>query len=217
MPPIGLGDHCHHWCPRLEQCVHLRVLRSTQPSTAGGAKGHQRGVGQFQLTGHGAGEELGVLGHRPWPATLDETDTKRVHQPGDGELVGHRVGNPLALGTVAQRGVVEVEVVTERGAGWAGAGHRRGSKRGAGNKKDPSRVREVCASGDEACYPTRSAIMITLWCATSAVSHTSRPSGTRTPLPGFACCLAEASVIAVLVIVEREPRQRKAHCALSIR
>ena len=42
-----------------------------------------------------------------------------VEQPGDGELVGDGVADPLALRTVAQSGVVDLEVVAEGGAGRA--------------------------------------------------------------------------------------------------
>ena len=94
---------------------------------------------QIQFARYGPVEELRVLGQRARPAAFDEAHTQRVQQPGNGELVGHRVRNPLSLGAVAQRGVVEVELVTEGGAGGTGAGHRRSSKSVLANKKDPPR------------------------------------------------------------------------------
>src|SRR5699024_12865034 len=54
-------------------------------------------------------EDLGVAGHHTGPAALDVGDPEIVQVAGDGELVGHREGEPLLLGAVAQRGVVEVE------------------------------------------------------------------------------------------------------------
>ncbi len=102
-------------------------LRGGGPGLAGGAERDERGVPQLQLPRRGAGEELGVLGHGPGPATLDVADPQRVEVAGDGELVGHRVADPLPLGTVAQRRVVDVEGVAEGGAGRDGAGGHQGS------------------------------------------------------------------------------------------
>jgi len=43
---------------------------------------------------------------------LDEADPEGVQMRGDGELVRDRVGDSLALRTVAQARVVDVETVT---------------------------------------------------------------------------------------------------------
>ena len=48
------------------------------------------------------------LGMAPGPAALDEADAQLVEQAGHRELVDHRVGDALALGTVAQRGVEDL-------------------------------------------------------------------------------------------------------------
>ena len=124
---VGLRDERDDRSLRVEQGADLRVGRGGGPGLAGGAERDERGVPQLQLPRRGAGEELGVLGHRPRPATLDVADPQRVEVAGDGELVGHRVADPLPLGTVAQRRVVDVEVVAEGGAGRDGAGGHRGS------------------------------------------------------------------------------------------
>ena len=77
-------------------------------------------------------EELGVLRHGARPAALDEADTELVEQPGHRQLVDHRVGEPLALGAVAQRRVVDLE---------------RHQDPFSEQQKDPPRMREVCALG----------------------------------------------------------------------
>ena len=119
VPAVGLRHQRDHRRRRVQQRPHLRVVGGGQPGPAGRAERDQRGVPQLQLARRGAGEELGVLGQRPRPAALDEADAQRVELPGDGELVGDRVADPLALGAVAQRGVEDVEGVAERGAGRA--------------------------------------------------------------------------------------------------
>ncbi len=52
-------------------------------------------------------EEVGVLGVRARPAALNEGHAKVVEAAGNLELVGHRHGQPLALGAVAKGRVVE--------------------------------------------------------------------------------------------------------------
>ncbi len=115
----------------VEQRLDLRVVGDGDAGLAGGAERDEHGVPQLQL-GAGPAEELGVLGHRARPAALDEADAELVEQPGDGELVGDRVADPLALRAVAQSGVVDLEV-------------HRGSFRE--QQKTSRRMREVCALG----------------------------------------------------------------------
>jgi hypothetical protein len=67
-------------------------------------------VGQPQL-GARPPEELGVLRDRARPSALNEPDTELVQPPRDGKLVGHGQGQALLLGTVAQGGVVDMELV----------------------------------------------------------------------------------------------------------
>ena len=57
----------------------------------------------------GAGEELGVLRHRPRPAAFDECHTEFVEQAGDRELVRDRIREALALGPVAERGIEHLD------------------------------------------------------------------------------------------------------------
>ena len=92
----------------VQQRPHLRVVGDRDAGLAGGAERDQHGVPQVQF-GARAAEELGVLGHRARPAALDEADAELVEQPGDRELVDHRVADALALGAVAQRGVEDLE------------------------------------------------------------------------------------------------------------
>ena len=66
-------------------------------------------------------------------------DAELVQQPGDGQLVGDRVADALALGAVAQGGVEDVEVVAVL-IGELPSGDCVGS-----NTKKTPRVREVCA------------------------------------------------------------------------
>ena len=73
-------------------------------------------MAQLQLAGRGAGEELGVLGHRAGPAALDEAHPELVEQPRHGQLVADRVRDALTLGPVAQGRVEDVECVAVHGA-----------------------------------------------------------------------------------------------------
>src|SRR5699024_5600847 len=86
----------------------LGVVGDVEPGLAGRAERREPRVMQLELPG-GAGEELGVAGHRTGPTALDVGDAEIVQVAGDGELVGHREGESLLLGAVPQRGVVEVE------------------------------------------------------------------------------------------------------------
>ena len=114
VPDVGLGHQGDHRRAGVQQRPHLRILVGADTGFAGGAEGDQRRGAQRQFTGPRAGEELRVLGHRPWPATLDETDPELVQQGGHGDLVGDRVGDALPLGTVPQRGVEDVEGIPQR-------------------------------------------------------------------------------------------------------
>ena len=89
---------------RARTCGSFSAL---QVGPSGGAERDQQRVFEIQF-GAGPSEELGVLGHGAGPAALDEADAELVEQAGHGELVDHRVGDPLALGTVAQRGVEDL-------------------------------------------------------------------------------------------------------------
>jgi hypothetical protein len=125
---VGLGDEGHHRRLGVEQGPHLGVLRRGESCAARRAERDERRVPQLELPGGGTREELGVLRHRPRPAALDEPDAQRVEVAGDGQLVPHRVADPLALGPVPQRGVVDVEGVAEGGSGRFGSGHSGGSR-----------------------------------------------------------------------------------------
>ena len=150
---IGLRDERDDRRLRVEQGADLGVAIGGRPGLAGGAERDERGVPEGQLACRGAGEELGVLGHRPRPAALDVADPQRVEMAGDRELVGDRVADPSRW--APSRSVVSktwkssprgVPAGTVRGdIGAPGGGCAR-----SGNKKDPPRVREVCASARKA-------------------------------------------------------------------
>ena len=147
VPDVGLGDQADHRRLGVQQRAHLGVVRHADAGLAGGPERDQLGVPQLEL-GAGAGEELGVLGQGAGPAALDEADPDLVEQPGDGQLVGDGVADPLALGAVAQRGVEDVEV----GAGRSRHGVLRGEGATAPDTKKTPRQREVCArSGGVDC------------------------------------------------------------------
>jgi hypothetical protein len=89
----------------------------SQPGPTGRAEGGQGRGPQLQLLG-GECEELGVLRVRSRPAALDEPDAEVVEVARHVQLVLHGEVESLLLGTVAHRGVVDVEGV---------AGHARQS------------------------------------------------------------------------------------------
>ena len=93
----------------VEQRPHEGVALGAAPGPAGRPERRERRVAQGQLARR-TGEELGVLGVRTGPATLDVPDAQLVEVRGDGELVRHGEVEPLLLGAVAQRRVVDVEV-----------------------------------------------------------------------------------------------------------
>ena len=89
------------------------------------------------------------LGFAPGQPPSMKPDAEVVEVPGDGELVGDREGEALLLRAVAQRRVVDVERVgraDRRSLTTSGAVAC--SAIGLSKQKDPSRVREVCASAD---------------------------------------------------------------------
>ena len=110
MPVVTLGDKSHDRRPGLAQSGDLRVVGRLHAGPAGRAERGELRVPEVQF-GAGPPEELGVLGDRAGPATLDEADAELVQPAGDGQLVGDGEAQPFLLGTVAQRGVVDVELV----------------------------------------------------------------------------------------------------------
>jgi hypothetical protein len=147
MPDVGLGHQRGHRCTRVDQRLHLRVVLDGHAGPAGGAERHHHRVLEHELAVCGAREELGVLGHGSGPAALDEPDADLVEEPGHRQLVGHRVGDALALRSVAQRGVEDVELVGLHGDPRVGV-WRTGWR---GQQKDPSRKRERSARRWSSC------------------------------------------------------------------
>ncbi len=118
---VALGDDADHLGAGVQQRLHLRILGSLGAYLAGGPEGDQLGVLEFQVTGCGAGEELGVVGVGARPAALDEADPERHPGPGDRQLVRYERLQALLLGAVAQRGVEDVEGVGSHGHGGHGS------------------------------------------------------------------------------------------------
>ena len=146
MPVVTLGDKSHDRRPGLAQRGDLRVVGRLHAGPAGRAERGELRVPEVQF-GAGPLEELGVLGDRPGPATLDEADAELVQPPGDGQLVGDGQGQPFLLGAVAQRGVVDVEHVVGHLLTWSVSvvGARRPGVVER-KQKTPRGMREVCAS-----------------------------------------------------------------------
>jgi hypothetical protein len=130
VPDVGLGDQGHGRGLGVEQGSYLRVVLDAYPRLAGRPERDEDGMPEIEFLA-GPLEELGVLGQGAGPAALDEPDAELVEQPGDRELVDHRVADGLALGPVAQGGVVNLHLPDPF------------------QQKDPPRMREVCASSKE--------------------------------------------------------------------
>src|SRR5207249_3367121 len=115
----------------------------------------------------GGGEELDVLRVGAGPAALDVGHAVLVEHPGDPDLVGERKDEPLALGPVSERRVVE----DDRGADGAGVrlGHRAGPAMGSPSTGAPGTGEPRTGA------PSRA----TIASAIPAVPTRSRPSSSR--------------------------------------
>jgi hypothetical protein len=113
VPYVGLGHQRHHRSAGVAEREHLRILVSLDAGTTGGSERDQLSVFERQLVLR-PGEELGVLGHRPWPSALDEPHPHLVEESRHDKLVGDRVGDALALSAITQGGVEDVEAVVHR-------------------------------------------------------------------------------------------------------
>ena len=180
MTQVALGHERDDGGARLEQREHLRVLRRQRAGAPRGAERGERGVAQRQLAAC-PGEELGVLGVGARPPALDVADPELVEVGGDGELVGDGEVQALLLRTIAQGGVVDVQVV-----------HRRSrldrSNRCLSLLPGPRAHPEVGPAGPGCCRCCRGAGEEVVVCSSS--SHRALPSGagcapaTKKP-PGF--------------------------------
>ena len=140
VPAVGLRDQRDDRAPRVQQRPDLRVVArpSSRPCGSRRTRRARRAAAPARRPRRGRRTRC------PWACAPGQPpsmkpDPQRVEVAGDGELVGHRVADPLPLGAVAQRRVVDVEGVAERGAGRVGAGGHRGSWRGRcrATKKTP--------------------------------------------------------------------------------
>ena len=106
---MRLGHHRDHRRTRVDERPDLRVVCCHGARAPRGAERGERRIAQREIP-LGPGEELGVLGVGTGPAALDETDTELVQVHRDGQLVLDREVQALLLRTIAQRGVVNVQV-----------------------------------------------------------------------------------------------------------
>jgi hypothetical protein len=145
VPVVALRDDRDDRCARVAEGGHERVVRRGHPGAAGGAEGRELRVLQVEL-GPAPAEELGVLRVRSRPAALDEADAEVVQVPRDHQLVGDGEVQPLLLGTVAQRRVVDVErVVGHAGGLFTSAGRNEKTSRDRG--RSAYRGNPRCARG----------------------------------------------------------------------
>ncbi len=108
---MALRDDADHLGGRVQQRLHLRVLRSGGAHLAGGAEGHQFRVLQLQFTTGCGSEEGGVVGVCARPAALDEPESQLVQVARDLQLVADTQLQALLLGTITQGRVEDVEDV----------------------------------------------------------------------------------------------------------
>src|SRR6266850_606734 len=98
---------------RLDQRLQVAVLLRPDAGPPGGAERADLRALEHRVL-H-ALEEPQVLGIGPGPAALDVVDTELVEAVRDAHLVLHREGHALALGAVAEGGVVDLDLTGHRG------------------------------------------------------------------------------------------------------
>ena len=96
-----------HRRPARDEVGQPGVVGRRHALLAGGTEGRDLGV--LQVHGRHLAEERHVLGVRRREAALDVVDAELVKAPHDGELVGQRERDALALLPIAQGGVVGVD------------------------------------------------------------------------------------------------------------
>src|SRR6266851_2784053 len=99
--------------PRLDEGLEVAVLLRPHAGPAGGAEGADLRALEHRVL-H-ALEEAQVLGIRPGPAALDVVHAELVEAVRDTHLVLHGEGHALALGAVAERGVVDLDLARHGG------------------------------------------------------------------------------------------------------
>ena len=102
-----LPDDSDHRRPARDEVGQPGILGSGDALLAGGTEGRDLGV--LQIHNRHFAEEGHVLGVRRREAALDVVDAELVETPHDGELVGQRERDALALLPIAQGGVVGVD------------------------------------------------------------------------------------------------------------
>ena len=114
VPVVRLRDERDHSGTGVTQRGDQRVVGRLHAGATGGAEGRELRVLQVELLARTA-EELGVLGVRARPATLDEAHAQAVDLPRNRQLVRDGEVQSLLLRAVAQGGVVDVEQVAGHG------------------------------------------------------------------------------------------------------
>jgi hypothetical protein len=99
--------------PRLDERLDISVVLRPHAGPPGGAEGADLRALEHRVL-H-ALEEAEVLGIGPGPAPLDVVHAELVEAVRDAHLVLHREGHALALGAVAERGVVDLDLTRHRG------------------------------------------------------------------------------------------------------
>jgi hypothetical protein len=109
----GLAEDGDDGRARLHQRLDVAVVLRPHPGPPGGAE--RRDLGGLEHRVLHALEEAQVLRVGAGPAALDVVDAERVEALGDAHLVLHREGHALALGAVAEGGVVDLDLSRHRG------------------------------------------------------------------------------------------------------
>ena len=104
----ALAEDGAHRRAGLEQRRDAGVVLDRDAGAASGAERGQAGVRPLLVAC--AGEQLGVLRVGAGPAALDDGHADAIEPARDAQLVGARQRDPLALGAVAQRRVVDQDV-----------------------------------------------------------------------------------------------------------
>ena len=101
----GLAEDGQHPCPAGKERHERGIVLGRMRRMVRAAKG--RNPCRFQFTGRDLAEKLAVHGVRAGPAPFDVIHAQFVQAQGDLDLVRRGELHVLALGAVAQRGVIE--------------------------------------------------------------------------------------------------------------
>ena len=92
-------------CVCFDQGLDIRIILGEDPCPTGASKGDNLGLGKrdgFDLL-----KELEVLWIGSRPSSFDIMDTQLIQLLGNPDLILHREGNVLGLGTIPKGGIVD--------------------------------------------------------------------------------------------------------------